>query len=237
MTQVAAGIRLGVVGSALDEVHSLGARGAADGTWVVAAEQREGRGTRGRSWHSPRGGLWLGVLRRSERPDGLDLLGIRTGLAVSAALERLATLPPIQLKWPNDLILADRKVGGILCEARWQGETLGWVAIGLGLNVRNPIPVEVADSAVALATCGVECTAEGLAAPLASVLAAVDLSSPRLAPAEVAEYTRRDWLLGRAIELPRAGVASGIRTDGALGILTPGGALQYVRFAAPPAGP
>jgi BirA family biotin operon repressor/biotin-[acetyl-CoA-carboxylase] ligase len=237
MTRVAAGIRLGIVGSALDEVHSLGARGAADGTWVVAAEQREGRGTRGRSWHSPRGGLWLGVLRRSERPDGLDLLGLRTGLAVAAELERLVTLAPIQLKWPNDLILADRKVGGILCEARWQGETLSWVAIGLGLNVRNPIPVEVAGSAVALATCGVDSTAEALAAPLASILAAVDLSSPRLGPAEIAEFTHRDWLLGRTIELPRAGVASGIRADGALGILTPAGALEYVRFAAPPVGP
>lgn len=237
MNRVATGVRLGVVGSALDEVHALGARGAADGTWVVAVEQREGRGTRGRTWHSPRGGLWLGVLRRRERPDGLELLGLRAGLAVAAELERLVSAPPILLKWPNDLIMTDRKVGGILCEARWQGETLSWVAIGLGLNVRNPIPAEVADSAVALAACGVDSTAEALAAPLASVLAAVDLSSPRLSAAEVAEFTHRDWLLGRPVEAPYAGVASGIRADGALGILSPSGGLEYVRFAALPVGP
>jgi BirA family transcriptional regulator, biotin operon repressor / biotin---[acetyl-CoA-carboxylase] ligase len=237
MSLVATGVRLGVVGSALDEVHALGARGAADATWVVAAEQREGRGTRGRTWYSPRGGLWLGVLRRSDRPDGLDLLGLRAGLAVAAELERLVSAPPIGLKWPNDLILADRKVGGILCEARWQGEALTWVAIGLGLNVRNPIPVEIRDSAVALVACGVETTAEALAAPLASVLAGVDLSSPLLSPAEVAEFTHRDWLLGRSVEAPRAGVASGIRADGALGILSPSGGLEYVRFAAPPVAP
>jgi BirA family biotin operon repressor/biotin-[acetyl-CoA-carboxylase] ligase len=236
MTQVATRVRLGVVGSALDEVHALGARGAADGSWVVAAEQREGRGTRGRTWHSPRGGLWLGVLRRSERPDGLALLGLRAGLAVATELDRLISVPSIQLKWPNDLMLTDRKVGGILCEARWQGETLSWVAIGLGLNVRNPIPAELAESAVALSRCGVDVTAEALAAPLASVLAGVNLSSPRLSPAEAAEFADRDWLLGRSIEAPLGGVGSGIRSDGALGILTPQGALEFVRFAAPPVG-
>ncbi len=237
MNQVATGIRLGIVGSVLDEVHALGSRGAPDGTWVVAVEQREGRGSRRRTWHSPPGGLWLGILRRNERPDGLDLLSLRAGLAAAAELERLVTGITIRLKWPNDLMLTDRKVGGILCEARWKGATLSWVTIGFGLNVRNPIPAEVADSAVALATGGVESTAEALAGPLASVLAAVDLSSPRLSPEEIAAFTHRDWLLGRTIEVPLSGVGSGIRSDGALGILTPLGALEYVRFAAPPAGP
>ena len=237
MNQVATGIRLGVVGSVLDEVHALGSRGAPDGTWVVAVEQREGRGSRGRTWHSPPGGLWLGILRRSERPDGLDLLSLRAGLAAAAELERLLSGISIRLKWPNDLMLGDRKVGGILCEARWKGATLSWVAIGFGLNVRNPIPAEVADSAVALATAGVDSTAEALAGPLASVLAAVDLSSPRLSPAEIAEFGHRDWLLGRSIAVPLVGVGSGIRSDGALGILTPKGALEYVRFAAPADGP
>jgi BirA family transcriptional regulator, biotin operon repressor / biotin---[acetyl-CoA-carboxylase] ligase len=237
MNQAPTGIRLGVVGSVLDEAHVLGSRGAPDGTWVVAVAQREGRGSRGRTWHSPPGGLWLGVLRRSERPDGLDLLSLRAGLAAAVELERLVSGITIRLKWPNDLMLADRKVGGILCEARWKGATLSWVAIGFGLNVRNPIPTAVADSAVALATCGVDSTAEALAGPLASVLAAVDLSSPRLSPAEIAAYSHRDWLLGRSVEVPLAGVGSGIRSDGALGILTPQGALEYVRFAAPPVGP
>ncbi|HET9293592.1 MAG TPA: biotin--[acetyl-CoA-carboxylase] ligase [Gemmatimonadales bacterium] len=237
MTQAPTGIRLEVVGSVLDEVHALGSRGAPDGTWVVAVEQREGRGSRGRTWHSPPGGLWLGVLRRSERPDGLDLLSLRAGLAAAAELERLVPGITIRLKWPNDLMLADRKVGGILCEARWKGAMLSWVAIGFGLNVRNPIPTSVAEGAVALATCGVEATADALAGPLASVLAAVDLSSPRLSPAEIAEFTPRDWLLGRSVEVPLAGVGSGIRSDGALGVLNLQGALEYVRFAAPPVGP
>jgi biotin-[acetyl-CoA-carboxylase] ligase BirA-like protein len=237
MSQATTGIRLRAVGSVLDEVHTLGASGAADGAWVAAVEQREGRGTRGRTWHSPPGGLWLGVLRRSERSDGLDLLSLRAGLAVAAELERLDSRITIRLKWPNDLMLGDRKVGGILCEARWKGATLSWVAIGLGVNMQNPIPAEVADSAVALASCGVESTAEAFAGPLASVLAAVELSSPRLNPAELGAFAQRDWLLGRALEAPLAGVGAGIRSDGALGILTSRGVLEYVRFAAPPIGP
>src|SRR4029077_14678071 len=58
-------------------------------------------------------------------------------------LAQLGGLPPIALKWPNDLMLDDRKVGGILGEARWQGESLAWVAVGLGLNVQNALPAAV----------------------------------------------------------------------------------------------
>jgi BirA family biotin operon repressor/biotin-[acetyl-CoA-carboxylase] ligase len=134
------------------------------------------------------------------------------------------------LKWPNDLIVRDRKVGGLLGEARWQGTSISWVAIGLGLNVRNPVPAELADRAVALREfCG-ETTVDALAAPLASALAGVDLVSPRLSTGELEEFTRRDWLSGRRVVAPRAGTASGIERDGSLIVRDHSGANHRVRL-------
>ena len=138
------------VDSTMDLLHQLAAEGAAEGTAVIAGEQLEGRGSRGRSWHSPPGGLWLSMLFR---PAGcaVEVMSLRVGLAVAEALDDLVP-HPVQLKWPNDLMLGERKVGGILCEARWQGHTLGWVAVGVGMNVRNAVPQELTEVATALAS-------------------------------------------------------------------------------------
>ena len=126
----------------MDRLHQLAEQGAPAGTAVLAEAQTGGRGSRGRAWHSPPGGLWLSVLYRPPSPAGVELLSLRLGLLVATALEAAAPAAPVALKWPNDLMVGDRKVGGILCEARWQGESLAWVAAGLGLNVTNDIPDE-----------------------------------------------------------------------------------------------
>ncbi len=133
----------------MDLIHELAERGAEAGSMVVATEQLQGRGSRGRAWHSPPGGLWLSALYRPPSTGGLELLSVRVGLAVARALDRLVPTP-VRLKWPNDLMLNGRKLGGILCEARWQGEALGWIAVGVGLNVRNPVPGELRETAVSL---------------------------------------------------------------------------------------
>jgi BirA family biotin operon repressor/biotin-[acetyl-CoA-carboxylase] ligase len=113
--------RLERVDSALDAIHDRAAAGAPAGTVVVAGEQLAGRGARGDPWHSPPGGLWLSILLRPAVPVGVGVLSLRTGLAVATALDRVTGGESVGLKWPNDLILRDRKLGGILCEARWQG--------------------------------------------------------------------------------------------------------------------
>ena len=127
------------VASTMDLVHELAERGAEAGSMVVATEQLQGRGSRGRPWHSPPGGLWLSALYRPPSTGGLELLSVRVGLAVARALDPYVPTP-VRLKWPNDLMHDGRKLGGILCEARWQGAALGWIAVGVGLNVRNPVP-------------------------------------------------------------------------------------------------
>ena len=135
----------------MDLLHGLAADGAEAGTVVVAGEQTGGRGSRGRGWRSPPGGLWLSALFRPRASAGVELFGLRIGLAVADAIEALGPGVPVDIKWPNDLMVGDRKLGGILCEARWQGEALAWVVAGVGINVANAIPAELAGIATALA--------------------------------------------------------------------------------------
>src|SRR6476661_5682796 len=91
--------------STQDEVHRLAAAGAPAGTVVVSAEQDAGRGSRGRRWASPIGGLWLSFLCRPARSVGVEVLSLRVGLAAAEALAEVGGLPPVSLKWPNDLII------------------------------------------------------------------------------------------------------------------------------------
>jgi len=203
------------VDSTMDLLHQLAAGGAEAGTAVLAGEQLGGRGSRGRSWQSPPGGLWLSVLFRPAAPGGVEVMSLRVGLAVAEALDDLVPRP-VQLKWPNDLMLGERKVGGILCEARWQGHTLGWVAVGVGMNVRNAVPQELKEVATTLASERPALTVEDMVQPIVSALRRLDLGADRLTPGELKRFGRRDWLSGRDLRAPAAGRAAGLREDGAL---------------------
>ncbi len=220
-------------GSTQDLVHELGADGAADGTAVVAVEQTAGRGSRGRNWASPRGGLWLSVLCRPRAAAPPDALSVRVALAVAQSLETEALgapgAPRVQLKWPNDLFVAGRKLGGILCEARWQGERLGWIAIGVGINVSNALPRELVTTAAALEEFAPGIRAGDLApAVIAAVHAAARVTAP-LNAAECAAFAARDALAGRLLREPSAGTADGIEADGALRIRRADGTVDVVR--------
>jgi BirA family biotin operon repressor/biotin-[acetyl-CoA-carboxylase] ligase len=181
--------RLGSIPSTMDHLHRLAERGAAAGTAVVAGEQTAGRGSRGRPWHSTRGGLWLSVLARPER-QGVELLSLRAGLAIAQALDEAGVA--VALKWPNDLMWGERKIGGVLCEARWVGDAPAWVTIGVGLNVRNAIPPELAGAAAALTEPLPQATPEGiLELVLPGLRRSTTAASPR--PAEQGPLAGRDW--------------------------------------------
>ena len=207
------------VGSTIDVLHQLAAEGAVSGTAVLAGEQLEGRGSRGRTWHSPVGGLWLSVLFRPAAAEGVELISVRVGLAVAEAIQGLVP-EPLQLKWPNDLMLQGRKVGGVLCEARWQGEGLAWVAVGIGMNVRNTVPDELDAVAVSLSALQSRITVEEIADPILAALRELDLGAARLSGSELERFARRDWLRGRTIRAPVAGTVRGVAQDGALVVQT-----------------
>jgi BirA family biotin operon repressor/biotin-[acetyl-CoA-carboxylase] ligase len=145
-------------GSTNDDLRAAAAGGAPHGTVLVADHQRSGHGRRGRSWEAPASSsLLTSILLRPElEPDDLHLLTTAVGVAAAEAIdEELAV--PVGLKWPNDLVGVnadgeERKLGGILAEAVWQGDQLDAVVVGLGLNVAWPhlVPVELDGIAIAL---------------------------------------------------------------------------------------
>ena len=215
--------------STQDDLHALAAAGAPEGTAVVAEVQTSGRGSRGRRWASPVGGLWLSVLCRPETEPALEVLSLRVALATCEALG--TTLPglPLRLKWPNDLMLHERKLGGILCEARWQGAAVGWVAVGIGLNVLNEIPVELSELAINLGDY-VPAPAPGMLAPqVADAIVRASRSKGTLSRAELEAYRGRDWLFGRQILGPVAGRAAGITPRGELQVADAHGAISLHR--------
>ena len=184
------------VSSTLDVLHELAARGAPHGTVVVAEEQLEGRGSRGRTWHSPPGGLWYSILCRPGEA-AVDVLSLRVGLAVARTMEAIADVERIPLKWPNDVMLGDRKLGGLLCEARWAGSSVGWVAVGIGINVEADLPEDLRATARNLSEVAPGVTPDRLIEPLTAALLRVMPGEATLTDQELREFELRDWLRGR----------------------------------------
>lgn len=217
--------------STQDLLHRMAEDGAPEGTVVVAAEQEGGRGQRGRSWHSPLGGLWMSVLVRPKAAAAGEVLSLRAGLAVVRALDAFPSIPRVALKWPNDLYVEGRKVGGLLCEARWRGSELWWVVVGLGLNVRNPVPAELEGLAATLAEFDRTLTPEGLLPSIAENLATLSAGAATLSAEERAEFGQRHWLKGRRLSGPVPGLAGPIGADGALMVSLDEGGQMPVRAA------
>jgi BirA family biotin operon repressor/biotin-[acetyl-CoA-carboxylase] ligase len=221
--------RLEAIPSTQDVLHELAAAGAPGGTAVVAREQTLGRGSRGRGWASPPGGLWLSVLLRPGAEPGLEVLSLRAALAAALVIEHGTPGVVLGLKWPNDLMLAGKKLGGILCEARWQGNRLGWIAVGVGVNVVNPIAPALASHAVALASVAPAATVEALVVPMVQGLCGVEGRTGQLTPDEIARFAARDWLRGRRLREPMPGTADGVGADGALRLRKDDGDMAEIR--------
>lgn len=207
------------VPSTQEVAHLVAEQGAGHGTAIAAREQTAGRGTRGRTWHSPTGGLWMSVICRPADPAAAECLSIRVGLAAAKAIELVCPgIPPLAIKWPNDLMLDGRKLGGILCEARWTGGHLAWIVAGIGLNIRNPIPESVAGSAIALGSVAPHADVEELAEAVAVRVADAVRNGSTLSPEELARFAERDFLRGKRLAEPAGSVAEGITPTGALRI-------------------
>ena len=116
------------VPSTMDVARELADQGAPAGSLVLADAQKAGRGRAGRPWESRAGdGIWLTLLERLNDSAALDVLSLRVGLRAARALDRFAPAR-ISLKWPNDLLLRDGKLGGILVESRWRGDRPAWTS-------------------------------------------------------------------------------------------------------------
>lgn len=208
-----------------DRLKTLSAGGTEAWTTVVSEAQTRGRGRGGRVWHSPSGkGLWVSLLVPSQGPEADALLPVRVGLSVAGVLDRAGPRRDggpdgILLKWPNDLLLEGRKVGGILCEAVGSDG----VVVGLGLNVgqaREDFPASLRDTAISLQQawrCGISRGAL-LGEMIADVRRAHAGATHRLRRDELEAYAARDALLGHPVrsELEGRGVGAGITARGFL---------------------
>ncbi|MFA5375297.1 MAG: biotin--[acetyl-CoA-carboxylase] ligase [Dehalococcoidia bacterium] len=138
---------------------ALAAQGVTEGTIVVAETQSKGRGRVGRQWSSPEGGVYFSiVLRPDMKPSEALRLPLVAGVAVAQAIKRNTKLDP-RLKWPNDIMLHSKKVGGILTEMNAEMDRLDWVIVGIGLNVntsRKSFPKGVEGLATSLMEAGMK---------------------------------------------------------------------------------
>jgi BirA family biotin operon repressor/biotin-[acetyl-CoA-carboxylase] ligase len=228
------------VDSTNEAALKLAAAGAPEGTAVMADAQHAGRGRRGRVWFSPPGaGLYLsGVVRRAGLPPTMGLVTLAAGIAAARAITA-ATALPVELKWPNDLVVGRpwRKLGGILCESVSVGSSVDALVVGIGVNLRaaayppdlrrvaTSIEVELGRP-VDRAILAVEC--------IAQLLAIVD----RLRAGDAAVLLDEWRMLGRAgldnapvrwhdQDGERRGRARDIAPDGAL-IVDSGGATERI---------
>jgi BirA family biotin operon repressor/biotin-[acetyl-CoA-carboxylase] ligase len=196
--------------STLDVAHRLASSGTESGTLVIADRQTAGRGRSGAKWTSPAArGLWLTLIERPTDTTGLEVLALRTGLRSARALDRFAP-EPIRVKWPNDLYIDDRKLAGVLIEARWREGRLEWVAIGIGINVTAPDDVPAAASLDG-GTQRIDVLEDLIPAVRSAATCAGNLT-----PIELAEWDARDMARGRHCSEPARGIVEGVSPGGEL---------------------
>jgi BirA family biotin operon repressor/biotin-[acetyl-CoA-carboxylase] ligase len=210
-------LHLRTTDSTNNRARQLALAGAPHGTLVTASSQSAGRGRQGRGWFAPPRRALLCSLVLREPP---ALLSLAAGVASAEAVKELATGDRrVQIKWPNDVLLADRKVAGVLVEARPQQR---WSILGIGLNVAlrpEDLPAELQG---AVATLGLEPEA---------IQDALELLLDRLAwwlqrsDEEVLEaLSRHDALRGRSVFWQGGtGTAAGIDPAGRLVVRTADG--------------
>jgi len=212
-----------------DIAKSEAKRGAREGTVVLAEEQTTGRGRLKRAWLSPRGSIALSIILHPT-PAQLPSLIMVASLAVVHCLEKLDL--KAQIKWPNDVLVNDRKVCGILIESDVRGKAVDYAVIGIGINV-NLEPVDFPEIAA---------TATSLSNELGGKLSRremircllVELENLYLALPE-GDSVFREWrerlvTLGKEVEVSSGktgykGIAESVASDGSLFLRQPDGNL------------
>lgn len=230
------------VPSTMPLAHELAARGATDGTAIVADEQTAGRGRRGRSWHAPPGGAILCslILRPPLPPRELFLLTAAVSVGLCLGVERATGLRS-QLKWPNDLLLGGGKLAGVLTESRFLGGALDHAIVGFGLNVALraadlPPPSRVG-ALPPISLADALDTAPDRLAVLAAILAAIDQVYDSLwrggGDALWADWRSRLVGVGEVVRVeteagPLVGTFADVARDGALLLATAAGTARIL---------
>ena len=215
------------IGSTNDAAKKLAAAGAATGTLVAADVQTAGRGRAANQWQTPPGSaLAATVILHPALPAAqtaqLALLG---GLAAQRAITAVTKLDAL-LKWPNDVLIGDRKVCGVLAESSLVGDRCEWVVLGFGVNVNAAPQLSKALPATALAVeAGAPVNRLHLLHALLAHLGALlpMLGTAQLSAACNAILAWRGERVAVDGAAPAAGVLLGVNADGALQLRTDDG--------------
>ena len=224
-------LRVGRVTSTQDAARAHAESGAGAGTVIVADTQSEGRGRQGRGWDSPPGGLYVTALLDA----GLhaNLLPLVAGVVIAETI-RDGFGVEAMLKWPNDVLIGGRKVGGVLVDADWSGDRRGVILLGVGVNLNNAIPKLLEEATSLSEEAGEEIDVDAF---LESLLERLDgiLTTLEADPGEaLARWEGLSETLGRRIVIKDSsgdvfeGVAESIDDDGALVLVCEGRSVRVL---------
>ena len=208
---------------------------------LLAEFQTAGRGRRGRQWFAPPGGSICLSLSWTfpQLPKDVGALSLAIGVCVVRALESLG-VKSAGLKWPNDVFLADHKLGGVLIELRAESGGPACAVVGIGLNVA--LGTDLLEKIRALGLPATDLASAGGASPSRNAIAAALIEFSILGLAQfgqeglrpfVEEWRNADALRGRPItvqggEAAARGLARGIDLSGALMVETPQGLRKFI---------
>ncbi|HKP37716.1 MAG TPA: biotin--[acetyl-CoA-carboxylase] ligase [Pyrinomonadaceae bacterium] len=232
-------LRFDSIGSTNLEAMRQAKAGAPEGLCLVAREQTQGRGRLNRAWQSPKdAGLYLSIVLRPAFELGRwPLIGLMSALAVSDALARTCDLQ-VDIKWPNDICVNERKLGGILTETV---ETINGMAaiVGIGINLQQTsLPADLSPIATSIeAITGATPDGELI---LSELIKTIGQRYEALQSESGAEHTIREWCAKSSYAFDRKvrvtlnneffeGTTRGLESDGALRVETGAGELKIVR--------
>ncbi|MDA4126458.1 MAG: biotin--[acetyl-CoA-carboxylase] ligase [Thaumarchaeota archaeon] len=144
-------VELDDVGSTQTIAKGLAAKGAPEGTTVVAKSQSSGEGRLGRSWVSPTGGLYMSFVLRPEGISKPELIALVTAVAVVDGIKQDTGLDTA-IRWPNDIMAGGKKLAGVIAEAQSYKQKITQVVVGVGVNCNAPVSnAELGKEATSLA--------------------------------------------------------------------------------------
>jgi len=129
------------------------AEGIDEGTLIIAERQSAGKGRLGREWFSPAGGIWLSIILYPQlSPSYISRITLMTAVAAVKAIKIYTQIRP-QIKWPNDILINEKKVCGILTEMSAELDIINWVVVGIGINVNidhREFPEDIQENTISL---------------------------------------------------------------------------------------
>ncbi|ACN15786.1 BirA [Desulforapulum autotrophicum HRM2] len=139
------------IDSTMDEARRLAREGVPHFTVVIAEQQTKGRGRLNRAWSSQKGGLWFTIILRPDLPPQLSFkVNFAASLCLAKTLNQLFNINA-KVKWPNDILINNQKLVGLLSEMETRGDMISFVNVGIGINVNNQ-PEKEQPNAVSIST-------------------------------------------------------------------------------------